>query len=71
MNRSLVYMIFGFGCIWLVLDYIYGSRYISQFVALILGESSGSTTHESSSGREHGGSEGSYGESSGGSEGGF
>lgn len=36
MNKTLMFLIFGFGCIWLVLDQIYGKKLIGTFVSNIL-----------------------------------
>lgn len=35
-DNSLLFLILSFGCFWLVLDEVYGSKLITQFVAMIL-----------------------------------
>lgn len=41
MNKTLLFLIFGAGFFWLVLDQIYGHKYIGQFVTLILPSAAG------------------------------
>lgn len=36
MNKTLLFLIIGFAFFWLVLDQIYGNKYISQFVTAII-----------------------------------
>ena len=36
MDKSFLFLILGLGCIWLVLDQIYGNKFIEQFVSNII-----------------------------------
>ena len=36
MDKSLLFLLLSFGCIWLILDEIYGNKFISQFVSAIM-----------------------------------
>lgn len=36
MNKTLLFLIFGLAFFWLVLDQIYGNKFISQFVTAII-----------------------------------